>query len=323
MALPIVAAVCLLTGCTPMPRPDTAPRPSHSSDASPRVPAGFDLQGHRGARGLLPENTVPGFLRALELGVTTLEMDVVISQDGFVVVSHDPQMSHEICTHPSGEPVTEDEEARLVLYQMLYAEITEFDCGRRGHPRFPRQEPKPAEKPLLRAVIAAAEAYADTAGRPAPFYNIETKARPEGDGRLHPEPEPFARAVLKVVAAKDVAQRTTLQSFDPRTLRAARRLIERGEAPPVRLALLAAQETSEGLAADVEALGFAPDIYSPDVRLVDEALVEDAHARGLQVIPWTVNDEAVMQQLQALGVDGLITDYPDLGQQLLNPQAKP
>lgn len=302
-----------------MPRSASAPRPSNSSGAGPDAPSGFDLQGHRGARGLLPENTVPGFLRALELGVTTLEMDVVLSKDGFVVVSHDPYMTHDICTHPSGEPVTEEEEEGLVLYQMSYAEITGFDCGRRGHPRFPRQQPKPAEKPLLRAIIAAAEAYADTAGRPAPFYNIETKSRPSGDGRLHPAPEAFARTVLDVVAMKEVARRTTLQSFDPRTLRAARRLAEEGEAPRVRLALLVAQENSEGLAADVEALGFTPDIYSPNFRLVDEALVEGAHARGMQVIPWTVNEEADMHRLKRLGVDGLITDYPDIGRQLLEP----
>ena len=287
------------------------PNAAPDSAAPPR----FDLQGHRGARGLLPENTIRGFEKALALGAVTLEMDVVISEDGQVVVSHDPYFSAAFCSKPGGAPVTEAEERSLRLFAMPYEEIARYDCGRRGHPRFPRQEARPAVKPLLRDVIAAAEAYARRASRPAPFYNIETKSQPAGDGVLHPAPETFVRLVLAVVEEAGVARRTTVQSFDPRTLRVARRLAEEGAAPPVRLALLVAEEHSRGLDADLDALGFTPDIYSPDYRLVDAALVEKAHARGVQVVPWTVNEADDMRRLKRLGVDGLITDYPDLAQQ--------
>ena len=286
---------------------------THAVAAPPR----FDLQGHRGARGLLPENTIPGFEKALAFGVVTLEMDGVISADRQVVVSHDLHFSAALCTKPDGAPVTEAEEASLRLFAMPYAEIARYDCGRRGHPRFPRQEAQPAVKPLLRDVIAAAEACASAAGRPAPFYNIETKSQPAGDGVLHPAPEAFVRLVLGVVTEAGVARRTIVQSFDPRTLRAARRLAEEGAAPPVRLALLVAEQRSTGLAADLAALGFMPDIYSPDYRLVDAALVEKAHTRRVQVIPWTVNEADDLRRLKKIDVDGLITDYPDLAQQVL------
>lgn len=276
----------------------------------------FDLQGHRGARGLLPENTLPAMQRALELGVTTLEMDVVITKDGHVVLSHEPWFSAEICSLPSGEPVPPEAERSYRLYEMTYAEVTRFDCGRRGHPRFPRQEKRPAVKPLLRDVIEAAEAYTDAHGLPPVWYNIETKSTPAGDGVYHPDPETFTRLLSDVVAAAGVKARAVLQSFDVRTLRAARRLD-----PAWALALLVAADGGPGLAERLDDLGFTPALYSPDHRLVDAALVAEAHRRGMRVVPWTVNTVEEMARLRDLGVDGLITDYPDLGVQLLPPRS--
>lgn len=273
----------------------------------------FDVQGHRGARGLLPENTLPGFLRALELGVPTLEMDVVISGDSQVVLSHEPWFSGVICSLPSGEPVPAARERDYRLFEMTYEEIARFDCGRRGHPGFPRQTPMPASKPLLREVIAASETYARAHDLPPVQYNIETKAWPEGDGVFHPDPETFTRLLYDVLVETGVKDRAMLQSFDVRTLRAGRRLD-----PSWRLSLLVAEELDRGLAANLDALGFVPDVYSPDYRLVDAALLEEAHRRGMQVIPWTINTLEEMQRLKALGVDGVITDYPNLGVRLLD-----
>ena len=270
------------------------------------------MQGHRGARGLLPENTVPAFLKAVDLGVTTLEMDVVVTQDAQVVVSHEPWFSGVTCSLPSGEPVPAEEERAHRIYAMTYEETTRYDCGRRGHPHFPRQQPQPATKPLLRDVFAAAEAHARSLGRTPLYYNIETKSTPDGDGVFHPDPETFTRLVYDVVAAAGVTARTILQSFDVRTLQSARRLD-----PGWRLSLLVAAQTDCGLEANLELLGFVPEIYSPDYRLVDAALVEAAHARAMRVLPWTVNTLDEMRHLKALGVDGLITDYPDLGVCLL------
>ncbi len=279
------------------------------------APTSFDLQGHRGARGLAPENTLGAFRRALELGVTTLEFDTVISADDQVVVSHEPWMSAELCSHPDGSPVQAAAARDLRIFAMPYAEVARFDCGRRQHPRFPRQETQPAIKPLLRDVIRSAEDYVRHHARAPVFYNVETKSTPEGDSELHPDPETFVRLLWEVVESEGVADRFTLQSFDVRTLQEARQ-----RQLPIRLSLLV-EDTGlgpeESLRRGIRALGFVPHIYSPDYHLVDAAVVERAHADEMLVIPWTVNESAEMERLRALGVDGLITDYPDLGMRLL------
>ena len=274
------------------------------------TPPGFDVQGHRGARGLAPENTLPAFRRGLELGVTTLELDTVVSADRQVVVSHDPVMSDVFCTHPDGRAVTPGDD--IVLYALPYAEIARFDCGSRPNPRFPEQTLEAASKPLLRDVIRFAEAWAREHDRPV-FYNVETKSTPAGDGRLHPPPAEFVDLIWGVVEAEGVAERFTLQSFDVRTLQAARE-----RALPIRLALLVAdvhvgsdRSALRYLDDGLDALGFVPEIYSPEHTLVTRPVVEAAHGRGMLVIPWTVNDRAAMERLAGLGVDGLITDYPD------------
>ncbi len=277
-------------------------------------PEAFDLQGHRGARGLAPENTIPAFRRALAIGVTTLEMDVVVSGDGAVVVSHEPWMHPDICTLPSGAPVPEDDARGHNLYQMPYVDIKRYDCGRRRHPDFPRQAPQPAVKPRLHDVIAMAEAYMAEHDRSPAFYNVEIKSRPAWDGTFHPEPEAFAQRVLEVVRERGVAARTTIQSFDERALRAARRLRgDRDADTAVELALLVPGGTAEALPDQLDALGFVPAVYSPAHAAVDAALLRAAHDRGLRVVPWTVNERDAMRRLIRLGVDGLITDYPDAG----------
>lgn len=262
-----------------------------------------DLQGHRGARGLLPENTIHGFLRALDLGVQTLEMDVVISRDGKVVVSHDPFMSPVICTHPDGRPVTAADS--VMLYTLDVETIAEFDCGSRGHPGFPEQEPRPAHKPLLSEVIRAAEAHAMESGRPQPSYNVETKSRPEWDGAAHPPPDEFTALVVTALREAGVETQATIQSFDPRTLMAAKRMDWGGE-----IALLIARDEPR-FEVVVDRMGFTPDIVSPNHELVTERFLERARELGMKTVPWTVNETRDMQRLIALGVDGIITDYPN------------
>lgn len=273
----------------------------------------LDIQGHRGARGLMPENTIPAFERALELGVTTLELDAVISKDHQVVVSHEPWFSGIICTQPSGEPVPHDRDKEFKMYELTYEEIKQYDCGLRENPRFPRQQKMPAHKPLLKDVIAFAEAYDRGENMPAIRYNIETKSTEAGDGVFHPEPETFTQLLLDVFNETGILDRTTLQSFDPRTLRVAKRIH-----PEMSLALLVADHDEWDMAQHVEHLGFTPTIYSPYYKLVDAALVETAHNMGMQVIPWTINTLEEMQTLVQAGVDGIITDYPDISRQLLS-----
>jgi len=281
----------------------------------------FDLQGHRGARGLVPENTLPSFRRALELGVTTLELDTVVSADGQVVVSHEPWMSAEICSHPDGRLVQPGEAEELNIFQMTYAEVAQFDCGIRGHARFPRQIPQPARKPLLREVFALGEDWSRENAGPPVFYNVETKSRPVWESTYCPDPETFVEAIWREVEAAGVARRFILQSFDPRTL-----VVAHERQLPIRLALLV-EAAERGIEAEphpltfletgIAVLGFAPQVYSSDHRLVTQPVVSTCHAHGIQVIPWTVNETVVMRHLQDLRVDGLITDYPDRGDFLL------
>lgn len=264
-----------------------------------------DIQGHRGGRGLMPENTIPAMRRALALGVTTLEMDAAISQDKQVLLSHDPYLNADFVYRPDGQPLTKEEGKALRLYSLPYAEIRRYDVGSHGNPKFERQQHLRTYKPLLAEVIDSAEAYARRTHRPAPYYNIETKTTPAGDGLNHPVPDEFVQLLLAVIAQKGVQNRVIIQSFDPRTLEVVHRT-----QPQLRTALLV--DNPDGLAQNLARLNFRPSIYSPAYKLVTPALVQACHQQRLQVIPWTVNTPAEAAQLLETGVDGLITDYPDL-----------
>ncbi len=265
----------------------------------------FDWQGHRGARGLAPENTVASFLKALEYPeVTTLELDVAVTADSQVVVSHEPWMSETICSHPDGHAVVATEAQSLNLHRMRYREIQGFDCGQRGHERFPEQQKIATQKPLLSEVISAVDAYCKQHRRHLPRFNIEIKSKPEWDGIYTPAPDEFARLVLAEIDAAGIRTRTCVQSFDKRALQAVQRL-----APKITMALLV--EDAAGVEAQLKELGFTPNVYSPYYQLVTAHLVQAAHGAGMRVIPWTVNETETMKSLMALGVDGIITDYPD------------
>ena len=272
----------------------------------------FDIQGHRGARGLLPENTLPAFRKALDLGVTTLEMDVVISADDQVVVSHEPWMSAEICTKPDGAPVTREEEHSLRIYSMPYEAVARFDCGLRRPVRFPHQESVAASKPLLRDVIQMAEGVVQESGRPAINYNIETKSRPRWDGKLHPDPARFTELLCSVLQDHNVLERSTIQSFDLRTLREARRM-----EPQWCTSLLVGKVLARFLGLNLRRLGFVPDVYSPHHGALTRRLVKRVHRHGMALIPWTINTEDHILAAVGLGVDGIITDYPDRARSVL------
>ena len=293
----------------------------------------IDVQGHRGCRGLRPENTIPAFIHALELGastldastpgastlgvstlgVTTLELDVVVSQDQQLVVSHEPFLSPTICTGPSGEAITGAPEKQYNLYQMPYAQIRQCDCGSQGHPRFPEQKAVAAPKPRLVDVIDAVERYLRDHDRPPVQYNIETKSTPAGDGVFHPAPKEFVALLLEVIKEKDIEARTIVQSFDVRTLQEVRRV-----APELRQALLV--ENARGVQENVDALGYVPEIYSPNYRLVNKKLRDYTRQQGIKLIPWTVNEPKDIQKMLDLNVDGIISDYPDRVLKLVNAQ---
>ena len=155
-----------------------------------------DIQGHRGARGLMPENTWPAMKKALELGVTTLEMDAVITADSQVVLSHEPWMNHVIASKPDGQPVTEEEEKSLNIFQMSLAEVQRYDVGMRPHPGFPMQKKMPVFKPTLASIFDSVAVWMKSASRPFPFFNIETKTDSSRDGVYHPEPAVFCELLM-------------------------------------------------------------------------------------------------------------------------------
>jgi glycerophosphoryl diester phosphodiesterase len=264
----------------------------------------FDLQGHRGARGLLPENTIPSFLLAMDHGVDTIEFDVVVTGGREILVSHEPWFHQHISSHPDGRPVTAEEAMDLNIYGMTYEEVRRFDVGNRGHVNFPEQQPVGASKPLMSEAIEAIEKYAAERGTDPPGYNIETKSRPEWYGVMVPEPAGFARLLYDELAGLGVLDRVYIQSFDVNTLIAMREID-----PEVSLVLLFDNE--DPLQVNIDRLGFVPFTISPNYRLVTVGLVEEAHEMGMKVIPWTINQADEMRRQLEMGVDGIITDYPD------------
>lgn len=267
----------------------------------------FDWQGHRGARGLVPENTIPAMYKAIDLGAVTLEMDAVITADKQVLLSHEPFFNHEITTKPDGTIVTKEEEKELNIYTMSYAATQRYDVGLRGNPRFPQQQKMPAYKPLLLDVIEAADQYALSKNKSLPFYNIETKSQPATDNKFHPSPKAFVDLLVAVIKHKKIEARVTIQSFDIRTLQYLHQ-----QYPSISTVLLIEDYNKKSLTEQLLELGFTPTAYSPHHSLVNEALVKACKLKGMKLVPWTVNDLATMKKLRALGVDGIISDYPNL-----------
>lgn len=266
----------------------------------------FDWEGHRGCRGLMPENSMPGFMKAVELGVVTLELDVVISKDGQIVVSHEPWMSSVICSHPDGTPVTEGEEKGLNLYKMDYEEIQTYDSGTRGNPAFPGQALLRTFKPTLKVVMRSVELFAAEYKYHQPRYNIEIKSDPDSYDVYSPKPKEFIAIVLTDINRLGMANRVTIQSFDINALE------ELHKISPREFYISYLVENGKNLKKNLERLSFKPEIYSPDYKLLTEASIKQAHELGIRVIPWTVNTKEDIEQLMRWGVDGIITDYPDL-----------
>jgi glycerophosphoryl diester phosphodiesterase len=269
----------------------------------------FDLEGHRGARGLMPENTVPAMLRALELGVTTLEMDTHITRDKRVILSHDPFINPEHDLLPDGSEIPPSHKRKYVLYQLDYDSIKTFDAGSKFYDKFPQQEKFKTHKPLLSELIDSVQSYLREHRLPQVYYNIETKTKPSGDGKRHPEPEEFVDLLMGVIEEKGIAEWVIIQSFDVRTLQ-----VLRQKHPQVRTSLLV--ENLRGLDHNLNKLGFIPEVYSPYYKLVTPKLLERCHELGMKAVPWTVNELEEMRRLKRMGVDGLISDYPNLFKEL-------
>ena len=267
----------------------------------------FDKEGHRGCRGLVPENTIPAMINAIGLGVTTLEMDICISKDKKVFLSHEPFFNHEITTKPDGGFITQQNERSFNMFKMNYDSIIKYDVGMIKHPRFPDQQKMKVVKPLLSDVFKAVKEYMMLARRPYPFFNIETKCLPVSDNIYHPLPGEFVELLMQVIKENQMEEQVIIQSFDFRTLQYLHQ-----KYPDIKTAMLIEANNSSSFLKQLKDLGFTPNIYSPEFTLVTEALIKNCHDLNMKIIPWTVNDKNKIEDLKKAGVDGVITDYPNL-----------
>ena len=298
--------------------------PGYGGDVSSRP---FDLQGHRGCRGLRPENTLPAFAEALGLGVTTLELDLALTRDGVLVVGHDPRLSGDIAREPDGRYVTEPGPA---VFSLSFVELQRYDVGRLRPgsayaARFPGQKGADGVRmPRLDDVVALVEGAKNESVR----FNVEIKLDPR-DPEATATPAAFADAVVAFVRARGLSSRVTIQSFDWRSLARVRE-----QAPEIERSCLTSEQPGDdtvqarvagpkpwlnGLDPSAHG-GSVPrlvaaagcEVWSPDFHDVSEDRVREAHALGLTVLPWTLNEPALMERLIDLRADGMITDYPDL-----------
>jgi len=279
---------------------------SFSNKEGSQKPA-FELHGHRGCRGLMPENTIPAMIRALDLGVTTLEMDVVITRDRKVVVSHEPWFESDITTKPDGSFINPADAMKYNIFQMEYDSIKKYDVGMKPHPRFPQQQKMKVIKPLLSDLFDSVAESMKVRRRPFPNFNIEIKCLPAGDRKFHPAPAEFADLLVAVIKEKGVEERVIIQSFDFRALKYVHE-----KYPSIKTSILIEDSDEDDLEGQLKRLGYTPEYYSPNADLVDDKLVKKVHDMGMKIIPWTVNDEKLLKKLKKMEVDGVITDYPDV-----------
>ena len=263
----------------------------------------FNKEGHRGIRGLSPENTIPSMYKAIDEGVHTLELDVVMSKDKKVVVSHDVFFHQDFSLTPQGDSLTAKEAQKHLLYNMNYDSIRKYDVGLKHHPGFPLQEKIATYKPLLSELIDSCDAYAKRQGKVI-YYNIELKASPAYDGTKQPPIHELVEKVMEVVRSRNLEARCYLQSFDFRPLQ-----ILNQQHPDIETAVLIGGNDKRSFEQQLKELGYIPGSYSPHYSLVTKELLEACHKLGMKVIPWTVNTKEEIKRLKELGVDGIITDF--------------
>lgn len=267
----------------------------------------FDTEGHRGCRGLMPENTIPAMKKAIDLRLATLEMDVLFTKDKQVIVSHDAYINHLFSLTPDGKTFTKEDQKNYIIYKMDYSEVRKFDVGSKPHPNFPDQQKMKTYKPLLSELIDSTEQYMKQQQVEPMWYNIETKSVEGHDGEWQPAPKEFVKGLMAVLKKKKITNRVVIQSFDKRTLQELHK-----KYPYMKTSMLVDEKDQLGLEGNIKALGFTPFVYSPNYKLVDEALVKACKDKGVKLVPWTANTAEEITRLKALGVDGIISDYPNL-----------
>ncbi len=294
---------------------DNAPAVAAVAAAGPREPfvkkGQVDLEAHQGGCGLCPCNTITAFINAVKLGVNTLEMDAVISKDNLVLISHDQFMDFTMRTPQGKDDITKENQLQYNIFTMPYDSVRKYDAGSRANPYFPKQRKLVTYKPLLAEVIDSVEQYVKAHGLPPVKYNIEVKSL-RGDNVYHPAPGPFTDLIVKVISDKNIMNRVVIQSFDIRALQ-----YLHAHYPAFRTSYLVGVSNKGSVQDNINRLGFVPDVYSPEFPMVTAATVEQVHGMGMNLIPWTIDKKEDMANIIRLGVDGVITNYPDVAKQLI------
>lgn len=273
---------------------------THSFDVQDYI----DLQAHRGGAGLMPENTVSSMKKALDLHVNTLEMDLQVSADGKVVVSHDNYFHPRYSMRPDSSLVQKGE-PREYLYTMPYDSIAKYDVGLRYVENWPEQKKMPEHKPLASDLLDFTEKYAMENGLSRPRYNIEIKSRTgKGEGKLWPDYKTFCDVCIPLLLSKNLGDRLVVQSFDVRALEYIHR-----KWPQVELSYLTDKEPD--VTQLLQLLSFKPRWWSPHYSVVSRHNVAYCHALGIRVVPWTVDHPEEISRMVSCGVDAIISNYPD------------
>ncbi len=266
----------------------------------------FFKTGHRGTRGLMPENSIPAMEKGIEAGANTVEMDVHITKDGQVIVYHDESFNPDYTTMPDGSDISKEQRKQYTFYQMNYDDVRKFIIGKKEYPAFPQQQRVATYTPLLSELIDSVDTYTTANNLPAVYYLIEIKSNAKTDGLEQPAPEEYMKTLMAVLKPKNLGSRLFLQSFDMRPLQVLHR-----EYPDIKLGFLTSNKKA-GFEENISQLGFNPFFYNPASNLVTEELIQKCHKNKIKIAPWTVNTLEEMQKLKTMGVDGIITDYPNL-----------
>ncbi|NII28089.1 glycerophosphodiester phosphodiesterase [Pseudoflavitalea sp. X16] len=300
LSIAIIIAIISLFSC----------KTTQKLSSTDQFPA-FYKEGHRGTRGLMPENTIPSMKKAIEVGANIIEVDIYITKDKQVLIAHDPMVNVNHSLYEDGREIAKEDAKKYIWRQMNYADIRKFDVGSKPYNGWPQQEKIKTYMPLLGELIDSVEEFTAARKLPPVIYNIEVKTSPRFDSLgYNAGPEEMIKSVMDVVNSKKIGKRFYIQSFDMRPLQEVHK-----KYPGVAIGFLTDSKTSS-VENNLALLGFTPDIYSPHYKLVTADMAAACKQHKMKLVPWTVNTKEEMQALVKLGVDGIITDYPNYFSQL-------
>lgn len=289
----LIAVCCLFAACT-------ASRKLTLPDNYPS----FYKEGHRGTRGLMPENTIPAMNKGVEAGANCIEVDIYLTKDGKVLISHDPYVNVAHSLNWDGTEIPKEDAKKYVWRRMNYEDIRKIDVGSKPYAPYPQQQRVKTYMPLLGELIDSVEAYTTAHNLPKPIYNLELKTSVRFDSLgYNASPEEVVKATVDEVRARNIGNRYYIQSFDVRPLQVVHK-----QYPEIPVGFLT---EGKNVDSNLKVLGFIPHIYSPQYGIATKEMIDACHAKKMKFVPWTVNDKEKMKSLIAMGVDGIITDYPN------------